>query len=42
MRYLFIPILHPDEMQLIYSLDRESENVWRYHSVVHTRQARTG
>jgi hypothetical protein len=34
MRYLLIPILHPGEMQSIYFLDRESENVWRYYSVV--------
>jgi hypothetical protein len=36
MRYLFIPILHPGEMQSIYFLDRESENVWRYYSIVRT------
>ena len=29
MRYFFIPVLHPGEMQSIYFLDRESENVWR-------------
>jgi hypothetical protein len=34
MRYLFIPVLHPGEMQSIYFLDRESENVWRYYSIV--------
>ena len=33
-RYLFIPILHPGEMQSIYFLDRESDNVWRYYSIV--------
>jgi hypothetical protein len=36
MRYLFIPFLHPGEMQSIYFLDRESENVWRYYSIVRT------
>jgi len=36
MRHLFIPILHPGEMQLIYFLDRESDNVWRYYSIVRT------
>ena len=36
MRYLFIPILHPGEMQSIYFLDRESDNVWRYYSIVRT------
>lgn len=36
MRYLLIPILHPGEMQSIYFLDRESENAWRYYSIVRT------
>ena len=36
MRYLFIPFLHPGEMQSIYFLDRESENVWRYYGIVRT------
>jgi hypothetical protein len=35
-RYLFIPIFHPGEMQSIYFLDRESDNVWRYYSIVRT------
>jgi hypothetical protein len=34
MRFLFIPILHPGEMQSIYFLNRESDNVWRYYSIV--------
>ena len=34
MRYLFIPILHRGEMQSIYFLDRESDKVWRYYSIV--------
>jgi hypothetical protein len=38
MRYLFIPFLHPGEMQSIYFLDRESENVWRCYSMVRTGQ----
>jgi len=38
LRYLFIPLLHPGEMQSIYFLDRESENVWRYYSIVRTGQ----
>jgi hypothetical protein len=38
MRYLFIPVLHPGEMQSIYFLDRESENVWRGYSMVRTGQ----
>jgi hypothetical protein len=36
MHYFLIPILHPGEMQSIYFLDRESENVWRYYSIVRT------
>ena len=36
MRYLLIPILRPGEMQSIYFLDRESDDVWRYYSIVRT------
>ena len=36
MRYLLLPLLHPGEIQSIYFLDRESENVWRYYSIVRT------
>jgi hypothetical protein len=36
MRYVFVPILHPGEMQSICFLDRESDTVWRYYSVVRT------
>jgi len=36
MHYLFITVFHPGEMQSIYFLDRESENVWRYYSIVRT------
>jgi len=36
MRHLFIPILHPGEMQSIYFLDRESDDVWRYYSIMRT------
>jgi hypothetical protein len=35
-RYLFVTLFHPGEMQSIYFLDRESENVWRYYSIVRT------
>ena len=34
MHYLLIPLFHPGEVQSIYFLDRESENVWRYYSIV--------
>ena len=36
MRYFFVPIVPPGEMQSIYFLDRESDNVWRYYSIVRT------
>jgi hypothetical protein len=35
-RYLFMPLFPPGEMQSIYFLDRESENVWRFYSIVRT------
>ena len=35
-RYLFVPLFHPGKMQSIYFLDRESENVWRFYSIVRT------
>jgi hypothetical protein len=33
-RYLFIPILRPGEIQSVYFLDRESDPVWRCYSIV--------
>ena len=36
LRYLLIPMLHAREMQSIYFLDRESEDVWRFYSIVRT------
>jgi len=36
MRYYFIPILHPGELQSMYFLDRETDKVWRYYSIVRT------
>jgi hypothetical protein len=35
-RYFLVPLFHPGEMQSIYFLDRESENVWRYYSIART------
>ena len=32
--YLFITAFHPAEMQSIYFLDRESQDVWRYYSIM--------
>jgi hypothetical protein len=36
MRYFFLPIFHPGEVQSIFFLDRESDGVWRYYSIVRT------
>jgi len=36
MRHLFMTLFQPGEIQSIYFLDRESENVWRYYSIVRT------
>jgi len=36
MRYVFVTLFHPGEMQSIYFLDRESDNVWRYYSIART------
>jgi len=36
MRYLLVPLFRPGDIQAIYFLDRESENVWRYYSIVRT------
>ena len=34
MHYLLIPLFRPGDVQSIYFLDRESENVWLYYSIV--------
>ena len=34
MRYYLIPILHSGDLQSMYFLDRESDTVWRYYSIV--------
>jgi len=36
MRYLLIPLFHPGEIQSIYFLERESQDVWRYYSIART------
>jgi hypothetical protein len=33
MRYFFLTLYHPGEMQSIYFLDRESDSVWRYYGI---------
>jgi hypothetical protein len=35
-RYLFLTLFDPGQMQWIYFLDRESEDVWRYYGIVRT------
>jgi hypothetical protein len=35
-RHLLVPVFHPGDMQSIYFLDRESDRVWRYYSIVRT------
>jgi hypothetical protein len=42
MRYFFIPVLHPGELQSMYFLDRESDSVWRYYSIVRTGKNANG
>jgi len=36
MRYFVVTLFHPGEVQSIYFLDRESDNVWRYYSIART------
>ena len=36
MHYFLVPLFHPGEMQSIYFLDRESNDVWRYYSISRT------
>jgi hypothetical protein len=36
MHYFFLTLFHPGDMQAIYFLDRESDNVWRYYSISRT------
>ncbi|MGC2417553.1 MAG: DUF6675 family protein [Candidatus Acidiferrales bacterium] len=42
MRYFFLPILHPGDLQSMYFLDRESDSVWRYYSIVRTGKNANG
>ena len=42
MRYFLIPILHPGDLQSMYILDRESDSVWRYYSIVRTGKNANG
>ena len=42
MRYFLVTLFHPGEMQTAYFLDRESEDVWRYYSLVRTGRNASG
>jgi hypothetical protein len=37
MHYLLVPLFRPGEVQSMYFLDRESQDVWRFYSIVRTR-----
>jgi hypothetical protein len=39
MHYLFLTVFQPGDVQSIYFLDRESEGVWRFYSIVRTNGA---
>jgi hypothetical protein len=41
-RYLFVTLFHPGDVQSVYFLDRESDNVWRYYSVARTGRNANG
>ncbi len=36
MRYFLVPLFRPGEVQSIYFLDREADDVWRYYSIART------
>jgi hypothetical protein len=36
MRYFFVTLFHPGDMQSVYFLDHESEDIWRYYSITRT------
>jgi len=42
MRYHLLPIFHPGDLQSVYFLDRESDSVWRYYSIVRIGQTANG
>jgi hypothetical protein len=42
MRYYFVPIFHAGELQSVYFLDRESDEIWRYYSIVRTGKNANG
>src|SRR5207302_513904 len=42
MRYHFLPVFRPGELQSVYFLDRESDSVWRYYSIVRIGKTANG
>jgi hypothetical protein len=42
MHYHFIPVFHPGELQSMYFLDRESDTVWRFYSIMRTGKSASG
>jgi len=42
MRYLFLTLFSPGEMQSIYFLDRESDDVWRYYGIAASDETPAG
>jgi uncharacterized protein DUF6675 len=41
-RFHLLPIFHPGELQSMYFLDRESDKVWRYYSILRTGRNANG
>jgi Family of unknown function (DUF6675) len=42
MHYHLIPVFHPGELQSMYFLDRESDTVWRFYSIMRTGKSASG
>jgi hypothetical protein len=41
-QYLFLTIFHPADLQTVYFLDRETQDTWRYYSLVRTGRNASG
>jgi hypothetical protein len=41
-RYLLVTLFSPGELQSIYYLDRESEDIWRFYSILRTVKIASG
>jgi len=42
MKYFFVPVFHPREMQSIYFLDRDHDDVWRLYGIARTGPGASG